>query len=321
MTGKRYSAASDSAKHARISFINTDIAAAAFAAFAAAAAAVFPSFPPPPPPPPSPPPPPPRLSLSGENVTDIRGRLPPTKTHSPSRVANGESRGTAVGNFSYFTDNCTSIIDCGDCQNANCHWVRCYSDGPFCQKNDVGEGCQLLPCNSSTTTEGPTTTPKPETTTTLAPDTTTTAEPETTTTIQPDTTTEATTTPVPETTTTPPVPETTTTPTPETTTQPPAPETTTTPPVPETTTVTPEPETTTAAPVPETTTATPEPPTTTEAPTTTTAPPTPSGRHFDAASFFGGMVLAIAIVAVAYAAWHFYKSRNGRSYHTLETVC
>lgn len=61
-----------------------------------------------------------------------------------------------------------------------------------------------------------------------------------------------------------------------------------------------------------------EAPTTLPPPTTTAKPcPTPDGRHFDAPSFFGGMVLAVGIVAVAYAAWRFYKSRNERNYHTL----
>ncbi|XP_037783947.1 salivary glue protein Sgs-4-like isoform X1 [Penaeus monodon] len=120
------------------------------------------------------------------------------------------------------------------------------------------------------------------------------------------------------------VPTTTEIPTTEPPTEPP-----TTEPPPETTT------TTTPAPTEPPTTAPPtEPPTTeppteppTEAPTTlppatTTAKPcpTPDGRHFDAPSFFGGMVLAVGILAVAYAAWRFYKSRNERNYHTLQTV-
>ncbi|XP_042867608.1 sialomucin core protein 24-like isoform X3 [Penaeus japonicus] len=77
---------------------------------------------------------------------------------------------------------------------------------------------------------------------------------------------------------------------------------------------------------PPTTEAPTEPPTeapTTLPPATTTEKPcpTPDGRHFDAPSFFGGMVLAVGILAVAYAAWRFYKSRNERNYHTLqETV-
>ncbi|XP_076466254.1 sialomucin core protein 24-like [Babylonia areolata] len=59
--------------------------------------------------------------------------------------------------------------------------------------------------------------------------------------------------------------------------------------------------------------------------TTTQAPATKSpskgdqggGRHFDAASFIGGIVLCIGLVAIAYFALKFYKSRQGKNYHTL----
>ncbi|CAL4104693.1 unnamed protein product [Meganyctiphanes norvegica] len=78
---------------------------------------------------------------------------------------------------------------------------------------------------------------------------------------------------------------------------------------------------TTAAPTEPPTEAPTDAPTT--APTTTAAPapPVPEPRHFDAGSFIGGMVLAVAIIAVMYAAWRFWKQRNDRNYHTLqETV-
>nr|XP_045625801.1 salivary glue protein Sgs-4-like isoform X1 [Procambarus clarkii] len=201
----------------------------------------------------------------------------------------------------YSQDNCTTIDSCEACTSSHCNWVQCYNMPSSCQANEPAEGCQLISCTKNvTTTEPPTTTTEPPTTTTEPP--TTTTEPPTTTTEPPTTTTE------PPTTTT--EPPTTTTELPTTTTELP----TTTTELPPTTT---EPPTTTTE-LP--TTTTPEAPTTV-IPTTTAAPCPPTRRHFDAASFFGGMVLAVAILAVAYAAWRFYKSRNERNYHTLqETV-
>ncbi|KAK3576961.1 hypothetical protein CHS0354_005967 [Potamilus streckersoni] len=71
---------------------------------------------------------------------------------------------------------------------------------------------------------------------------------------------------------------------------------------------------------------------TTKAPTTTLKPATttealkstPSGQsndgskqHFDAASFVGGIVLCLGIVAIIFFGCKFYKARTERNYHTL----
>ncbi|XP_035207720.1 sialomucin core protein 24-like, partial [Stegodyphus dumicola] len=84
------------------------------------------------------------------------------------------------------------------------------------------------------------------------------------------------------------------------------------------------------------TTTSPEPTTspkpTTEIPVTTNSPTTgtytsvpspfkttvaPSGRHFDAPSFIGGIVLALGLLAIIYVSFKFYKARTERNYHTL----
>ncbi|KAK8736856.1 hypothetical protein OTU49_004681 [Cherax quadricarinatus] len=178
-------------------------------------------------------------------------------------------------------DNCTEIDTCEECTLTECQWVQCLYEDSSCQRNDPAEFCELKECNSTTTT-----TEAPTTPTTEAPTTPTTEVPTTTTEV-PTTTTEAPTTPAPT--------EAPTTPAPTEAPTTPAP---------------------TEAP---TTPAPTEVPTTTTEATTTVkpCPPCPSNRHFDAASFFGGIVLAVAILAVAYAAWRFYKSRNERNYHTL----
>ncbi|GFT59444.1 uncharacterized protein NPIL_155691 [Nephila pilipes] len=50
-------------------------------------------------------------------------------------------------------------------------------------------------------------------------------------------------------------------------------------------------------------------------PTKTT--PIPTGRHFDAPSFIGGIVLALGLLAIIYVSFKFYKARTERNYHTL----
>ncbi|PRD30364.1 UNVERIFIED_CONTAM: Sialomucin core protein 24 [Trichonephila clavipes] len=54
--------------------------------------------------------------------------------------------------------------------------------------------------------------------------------------------------------------------------------------------------------------------TTTSIKTTAT---TPTGRHFDAPSFIGGIVLALGLLAIIYVSFKFYKARTERNYHTL----
>ncbi|CAL1274530.1 unnamed protein product [Larinioides sclopetarius] len=48
---------------------------------------------------------------------------------------------------------------------------------------------------------------------------------------------------------------------------------------------------------------------------TKTTPAT--GRHFDAPSFIGGIVLALGLLAIIYVSFKFYKARTERNYHTL----
>lgn len=43
----------------------------------------------------------------------------------------------------------------------------------------------------------------------------------------------------------------------------------------------------------------------------------PEGRHFDAASFIGGIVLCAGIIAIVFFGLKFYKARTERNYHTL----
>ncbi|XP_042902844.1 sialomucin core protein 24 [Parasteatoda tepidariorum] len=43
----------------------------------------------------------------------------------------------------------------------------------------------------------------------------------------------------------------------------------------------------------------------------------PPGRHFDAPSFIGGIVLALGLLAIIYISFKFYKARTERNYHTL----
>jgi CD164 antigen len=53
---------------------------------------------------------------------------------------------------------------------------------------------------------------------------------------------------------------------------------------------------------------------TTEPFMTTAAPPCKPGQHFDTASFVGGIVLALGVVAIAYFGWKFYKSKTDHRY-------
>jgi len=57
-------------------------------------------------------------------------------------------------------------------------------------------------------------------------------------------------------------------------------------------------------------------PTTTEHATVTTAVPTPCtpGQHFDVASFIGGIVLALGLIAIAFFGYKFYKSKTNHRY-------
>ncbi|KAL3881486.1 hypothetical protein ACJMK2_027921 [Sinanodonta woodiana] len=87
--------------------------------------------------------------------------------------------------------------------------------------------------------------------------------------------------------------------------------------------------TATTTPAPTTTASTKSDKTTTSSKVTTqsTAGPlksTPSGQaddgskqHFDAASFVGGIVLCLGIVAIIFFGCKFYKARTERNYHTL----
>ena len=70
-------------------------------------------------------------------------------------------------------------------------------------------------------------------------------------------------------------------------------------------------------------------PTTTPAPNPSTTKPAPTGgaqpatggndqgRHFDGASFIGGIVLCAGLVAIGFFGLKFYKARTERNYHTL----
>ncbi|GIY65074.1 uncharacterized protein CDAR_428741 [Caerostris darwini] len=56
---------------------------------------------------------------------------------------------------------------------------------------------------------------------------------------------------------------------------------------------------------------------TTSASSTVPTTPTAAGRHFDAPSFIGGIVLALGLLAIIYVSFKFYKARTERNYHTL----
>ncbi|OWF53174.1 sialomucin core protein 24-like [Mizuhopecten yessoensis] len=66
---------------------------------------------------------------------------------------------------------------------------------------------------------------------------------------------------------------------------------------------------------------TPAPAPTTPAPTTPAPAPTPASntgmQHFDGASFVGGIILAVGVIAIAFFGCKFYKARKERNYHTL----
>lgn len=71
---------------------------------------------------------------------------------------------------------------------------------------------------------------------------------------------------------------------------------------------------------PTTTTPNPTSTTTTASSSTTTAIPAPSpskDRHFDGLSFFGGIILATCLMAIAVFAWKFYRQCNEGNYRTL----
>ncbi|KAF8790991.1 sialomucin core protein 24-like [Argiope bruennichi] len=82
---------------------------------------------------------------------------------------------------------------------------------------------------------------------------------------------------------------------------------------------------TTTTTTPSTTSSTTTTPTTTSQPTTTVSDttvttrttPATTGRHFDAPSFIGGIVLALGLLAIIYVSFKFYKARTERNYHTL----
>ncbi|GAB1861931.1 Sialomucin core protein 24 [Camponotus japonicus] len=61
--------------------------------------------------------------------------------------------------------------------------------------------------------------------------------------------------------------------------------------------------------------------TSTSAVKTTAEPPTTSSptehRHFDGLSFFGGIILATCLMAIATFSWKFYRQCNERNYRTL----
>ncbi|RUS83949.1 hypothetical protein EGW08_008304 [Elysia chlorotica] len=63
-------------------------------------------------------------------------------------------------------------------------------------------------------------------------------------------------------------------------------------------------------------------PTSTPSPATTPSSTTPgssggSGQSFDGASFVGGIILSLGIVAIVFFGLKFYKSRKDQNYHTL----
>ncbi|GIY18350.1 hypothetical protein CEXT_410781 [Caerostris extrusa] len=62
---------------------------------------------------------------------------------------------------------------------------------------------------------------------------------------------------------------------------------------------------------------TPPPSSTTTLTSTVPTTPTAAGRHFDAPSFIGGIVLALGLLAIIYVSFKFYKARTERNYHTL----
>ncbi|GFR73997.1 sialomucin core protein 24 [Elysia marginata] len=71
-----------------------------------------------------------------------------------------------------------------------------------------------------------------------------------------------------------------------------------------------------------TTTPTPTPTTTTGSTGSTTGTTTPgkggsSGQSFDGASFVGGIILSLGIVAIIFFGLKFYKARKDQTYHTL----
>ncbi|CAL1673025.1 unnamed protein product [Lasius platythorax] len=49
----------------------------------------------------------------------------------------------------------------------------------------------------------------------------------------------------------------------------------------------------------------------------TGAPPPSKDRHFDGLSFFGGIILATCLMAIAAFSWKFYRQCNERNYRTL----
>ncbi|KAI4458669.1 mucin/porimin [Holotrichia oblita] len=93
-----------------------------------------------------------------------------------------------------------------------------------------------------------------------------------------------------------------------------SPETTTTPP----TTQSPTTKSTTTQPPTKPTKSTTAAPSTTEKPVDpTTTPVPPKDRHFDGASFIGGIILAVGLMGIGFIAFKFYKARTERNYHTL----
>ncbi|XP_018006894.1 integumentary mucin A.1 [Hyalella azteca] len=184
-------------------------------------------------------------------------------------------------------DTCEEIDSCEACAAKNCSWINCGPSGtPLCF-SEVVETCILASCNSSVTT--------------IAPDTNTTTTAAPTTTSAPTTTALPTTTDIPDTNTT-------------TTTSPNSNATTTM--NPDNTTTTPNPETTTEVPTVPTTISPTTVPTTTSA-TTTTAAPAPASGGFSAGSFFGGITLTLALLAVGFGGYKFYKTRYDVNYRTL----
>ncbi|KAF2361646.1 CD164-related protein [Trinorchestia longiramus] len=216
--------------------------------------------------------------------------------------------------------SCTNISDCSSCKMQDCNWVKCTGavDGPYCTDTMDGS-CSPMPCiedpcsnftTCSSCLEGPancswvdcgglgmpfctSTMAEPclptdcsANVTTMAPTpgntTTTTMSPDTTTTELPTTTTVITTT------------------NPDITTESPN----------DTTTTTEEPVTTT------TTTAVPTTVPTTSS-TTSAPPPAPATGGFSAGSFFGGITLTLALLAVGYGGFKFYKTRYDVNYRTL----
>ncbi|KAK9702972.1 Multi-glycosylated core protein 24 (MGC-24), sialomucin [Popillia japonica] len=73
----------------------------------------------------------------------------------------------------------------------------------------------------------------------------------------------------------------------------------------------------TTKPTPTTATTTSVPPTTVKPVDPTTTPVPPKDRHFDGASFIGGIILAVGLMGIGFIAFKFYKARTERNYHTL----